>query len=175
MTQPISQSIFACSIELGSLTTIWFPSVTHGILVRTPLSTSPRLIKGPILYIRGLCHHAIIKSFVEILIQIYIAQTYLGILVLWLCLVLGFGVPETFSRSAGDDTYCERMECRWERWRSEWVGTTGGGMRVVEMPGLQGDGGQRRLAQQRIELRRKEGRYETKNTTELITQNLENQ
>ena len=31
-------------------------------------------------------------------------------------------------------------------------------MRVVEMPGLQGDGGQRGLARQRIELRRKEGR-----------------
>jgi len=48
-------------------------------------------------------------------------------------------------------------------------------MRVVEMPGLQGGGGQRGLAQQCIELRRKEGRHKIKNTTELITQNLENQ
>jgi len=31
-------------------------------------------------------------------------------------------------------------------------------MRVVEMPGLQGDGGQRGLVRQRTELRRKEGR-----------------
>ena len=49
-------------------------------------------------------------------------------------------------------------------------------MREVEMPGLQGDGGQRGLArQQRIELQREEGRREAKNTTELITQDLENQ
>jgi len=67
------------------------------------------------------------------------------------------------------------MECRWGRWRSEWVGTAGGGMRVVEMPGRQGDEGQRGLTRQRIELRREEGRRETKNITELITQNLENQ
>src|SRR5271156_272616 len=50
------------------------------------------------------------------------------------------------------------MECRWGRWRSEWVGTTGGGMRVVEMPGLQGGGGQRGLGMQGTELGRKEGR-----------------
>ena len=47
-------------------------------------------------------------------------------------------------------------------------------MRVVEMPGLQGFGGQRGLVRQRTELRREEGRRETKNTTELITQDLEN-
>jgi len=48
-------------------------------------------------------------------------------------------------------------------------------MRVVEMPGLQGVGGQRGLVRQRTELQRKEGRHETKDTTELITKNLENQ
>ena len=48
-------------------------------------------------------------------------------------------------------------------------------MRVVKMPGLQGVGGQRGLAQQRTELRRKEERREIKNITELITQDLENQ
>jgi len=48
-------------------------------------------------------------------------------------------------------------------------------MRVVEMPGLQGVGGQRGMGQQRTELRREEGQREAKDTTELITQNLENQ
>ena len=48
-------------------------------------------------------------------------------------------------------------------------------MRVVEMPGLQGVGGQRAMERQRTELRREEGRRETTNTTELITQNPENQ
>ena len=45
----------------------------------------------------------------------------------------------------------------------------------MEMPGLQGVGGQRGLTRQRIERRRKEGRRKTKNITELITQDLENQ
>ena len=48
-------------------------------------------------------------------------------------------------------------------------------MCVVEMPGLQGVGGQRGMERQRTELQREEGRRETKNNTELITQNLENQ
>ena len=61
------------------------------------------------------------------------------------------------------------------RWRSEWAGTAGGGMRVVEMPGRQGDGGQRGLAWQRTELRRKEGRHKAKNITGIIVQDLENQ
>jgi len=48
-------------------------------------------------------------------------------------------------------------------------------MRVVEMPGLQGVGGQRGLDGSVRSCGREEGRRETKNTTELITQNLENQ
>jgi len=41
-------------------------------------------------------------------------------------------------------------------------------MRVVEMPGLQGVGGQRGMERQRTELRRKDD-AETTNNTELIT------
>jgi len=48
-------------------------------------------------------------------------------------------------------------------------------MRVVEMPGRQGDGGQRGLARQRTELLMKEERREAKNIAGLIAQDLENQ
>ena len=50
----------------------------------------------------------------------------------------------------------------------------GGGVRVVEMPGRQGDGGQRGSGGQRIELRRKEERRE-KSITGMVVQDLENQ
>jgi len=41
----------------------------------------------------------------------------------------------------------------------------GGGVRVVEMPGRQGDGGQRRLGWQRVELRRNEDAVVPEGTT----------